>query len=119
MWRLLVLQRFHLRRRGRPHRRFKPISIRDGLKAYADLREGVIRLIVIKGGTEAEERSRAFRRSLYTGEDVEEGAVLTRENVRVVRPGFGLQPKHLDAVLGRRTARAAAAGTPVTWDLLV
>ena len=73
---------------------------------------------VTYGGTKAEENSRAFRRSLYVAVDVPAGTVLTRENVRIVRPGFGLPPKHLEAVLGRRVARAAAAGTPVTWDLL-
>ncbi len=73
---------------------------------------------VTYGGTKAEENSRAFRRSLYVAVDVPAGTVLSRENVRIVRPGFGLPPKHLEAVLGRRVARAAAAGTPVTWDLL-
>jgi sialic acid synthase SpsE len=70
------------------------------------------------GGTKAEENSRAFRRSLYVTIDLDEGAVLSRENVRIVRPGFGLAPKHLESVLGRRLVRSAAAGTPVSWDLL-
>lgn len=73
---------------------------------------------VCYGGTRAEEASRAFRRSLYVARDMVAGEVVSRDNVRIVRPGFGLAPKHLDAVLGRRVARAAIAGTPVTWDLL-
>ncbi len=73
---------------------------------------------VIYGGTKAEEKSRAFRRSLYISSDLDRDAILSRENVRIVRPGFGLAPKHLEAVLGRRVARPVPAGTPVTWDLL-
>jgi pseudaminic acid synthase len=74
---------------------------------------------VTYGGTHAEEKSRAFRRSLYVAADVPQGTVLTTENVRIVRPGFGLAPQHLDAVLGRRIARASSAGTPLSWDLLI
>ncbi len=73
---------------------------------------------VTYGGTRAEDKSRAFRRSLYVGRDIAAGTLLTRDNVRIVRPGFGLPPKHLEAVLGRRVARDAPAGTPLSWDLL-
>lgn len=70
------------------------------------------------GPTQAEERSLAFRRSLYIGTDLLAGDVLTLQNVRCVRPGFGLEPKHLETVLGMRVRRDAPAGTPLTWDLL-
>ena len=71
---------------------------------------------VTYGGTAAEAKSRAFRRSLYVARDVAEGDVLTPENVRIVRPGFGLPPKFYDPILGRRAARPMTAGTPVDWD---
>jgi pseudaminic acid synthase len=58
------------------------------------------------------------RRSLYVVADVGAGEPLTRANVRSIRPGFGLAPKHLPAVLGRRAARALARGTPLTWEHL-
>ncbi|MDB5958291.1 pseudaminic acid synthase [Ramlibacter sp.] len=70
------------------------------------------------GPTEAEIKSLAFRRSLYIAADLEAGAVLTRENLRSVRPGFGLPPKYLQTLLGKRVARAVRAGTPMSWDLL-
>lgn len=73
---------------------------------------------VTYGGTKAEEKSRAFRRSLYLGKNLTAGTVLTHDNVRIVRPGFGLPPKHFEAVLGRRLARDASVGTPLSWDLL-
>lgn len=70
------------------------------------------------GGTKAEEGSRQFRRSLYVAQDMEEGAVFTRENLRSVRPGFGLPPKFLDVLLGKRVNRAVAKGTPADWELI-
>ena len=73
---------------------------------------------VTYGGTAAEDKSRAFRRSIYIARDLQAGDILTVKNVRVVRPGFGLAPKFLGMVLGRRLSVAVAAGTPVTWDLL-
>ncbi|WP_309090539.1 pseudaminic acid synthase [Phenylobacterium sp.] len=70
------------------------------------------------GPTPAEIKSLGFRRSLYIARDVKAGEVLTPEKVRVVRPGFGLPPKFLESVIGRRASRDAPAGTPVAWDLL-
>jgi pseudaminic acid synthase len=70
------------------------------------------------GPTEAEIKSLAFRRSLYVSSDLKAGDLLTERNVRRVRPGYGLAPKHLGAVLGRRVVRDVTAGTPVSWELL-
>lgn len=71
---------------------------------------------VTYGGTAAEDKSRAFRRSLYIARDVAAGEALTAENLRIVRPGFGLPPKFYDVMLGKRVNRALAAGTPLAWD---
>ncbi|HYF45092.1 MAG TPA: pseudaminic acid synthase [Acidimicrobiales bacterium] len=70
------------------------------------------------GPAERETASLAFRRSLFVIEDVAEGEVLTEANVRAIRPGDGLAPRHLDEVLGRRATRAIERGTPLDWDLL-
>ncbi|HEY1103893.1 MAG TPA: pseudaminic acid synthase [Burkholderiaceae bacterium] len=70
------------------------------------------------GGTAAEEKSKLFRRTLYIAQDIKAGEVLTAANLRIVRPGFGLPPKHYDTVLGKRINRDAPAGTPLSWDLL-
>ena len=59
-----------------------------------------------------------FRRSLYVVRDVAAGAPLTEDDVRSVRPGHGLAPHHLPAVLGRRAARALTRGEPLAWDML-
>ena len=59
-----------------------------------------------------------FRRSLYVVQDLQPGALLTPANVRSIRPGHGLAPRHLDAVLGRRVQQAVRRGTPLAWELL-
>lgn len=59
-----------------------------------------------------------FRRSLYVVEDIAAGEALSAVNVRSIRPGFGLAPKHLNAVIGRRARRDLKRGTPLGWDCL-
>lgn len=65
-----------------------------------------------------EAKSLAYRRSLYVTKDVKKGELLTSANIRAIRPGFGLAPKWLDTVLGRRAAADVKRGTPVSWDIL-
>lgn len=66
----------------------------------------------------AEEGSKVFRRSLYFVRDLKAGAVIGPEDVRRIRPGMGLAPKHLDAVMGRTVSTDVARGTPVGWEHL-
>jgi pseudaminic acid synthase len=70
------------------------------------------------GATEAEKKSIAFRRSLYVVQDVKAGGVLTKENVRSIRPGLGLATKYLDVVLGKNVSQDINRGTALTWDLI-
>lgn len=70
------------------------------------------------GPTAAERPSLQFRRSLYVARDMRAGEVFTPENLRIVRPGNGLAPKHCDEIIGRRVTRAADKGTAVSWDLV-
>jgi len=67
------------------------------------------------GGSEQEAKSRVFRRSLYVVKDVRQGEILSDANVRSIRPGFGLPPKHLKEVLGRKASRDLPRGTPLSW----
>ncbi len=70
------------------------------------------------GGTENDLRNRAFRRSLFVVADIAAGELLTADNVRSIRPGYGLEPKHYRSVLGKRARQAISRGTPLAWDLL-
>jgi pseudaminic acid synthase len=65
-----------------------------------------------------EAASLGFRRSLFVVQDMAAGEVFTPDNVRSIRPGYGLHPRHLEEVLGRRAARAIARGTPLSWHLV-
>jgi N-acetylneuraminate synthase len=60
-----------------------------------------------------------FRRSLYFVKDLKAGDKITPEAIRSVRPGFGLAPKHLEYVLGRKLTCDVRANTPLTKDVLV
>lgn len=70
------------------------------------------------GPLEAERKSIQFRRSLYIVQDLPAGSVLSNENVRAIRPGYGLSPKYLDQILGRTLKIPVRRGTPVEWKLL-
>lgn len=71
------------------------------------------------GPTETEEKSKVFRRSLYIGANLKAGDVLTADNLRNVRPGFGLSTKYYDLVLGKTIKKDVEKGTPLSWDLLL
>ena len=68
--------------------------------------------------TEREESSKVFRRSLFVVRDMYAGEEFTEENVRSIRPGFGLHTRHLGEVLGRKAREDIAKGTPLSWDLI-
>jgi pseudaminic acid synthase len=70
------------------------------------------------GATASEEKGRERRRSIYVVRDISEGEAITTENIRRIRPGYGLAPRHYDNVLGRKTNIRIPKGTPLTWDML-
>ncbi len=70
------------------------------------------------GATDAEKKSLVFRRSLYVAEDMKAGDIFTEKNLRIVRPGNGLHPRHYEQMLGKKVARDLRKGTPVDWSVL-
>lgn len=73
---------------------------------------------VTYGPTDREKESLRFRRSLYAGRDIEAGGEFTKDNLRIVRPGFGLPPKYYDVILGKKAAKDLKKGSAITWDVL-
>lgn len=68
--------------------------------------------------TQAERPSLTFRRSIYVVKDMLEGETFSSDNIRTIRPGFGLKPKHMNHVLGKKASRPLKRGTPLSWDLI-
>lgn len=68
------------------------------------------------GLTESELRSRQFRRSIYISKKMIKGQVIGPEDIKVIRPGLGMEPKFYEKVLGLRVNADYEIGTPLSWD---
>ena len=84
-------------------------AIRIAEKALGEVHYGV---------SEQEAKSRVFRKSLFVVKDVKAGEAFTDENVRSIRPGYGLHPRHLKDTLGRCATRNIKRGTPLHMDMM-
>ena len=73
---------------------------------------------VFYGPTEDEMSSKRHRRSLYIAEDMKKGEILTKKNLRIVRPGLGLAPKYFDILIGKKVNKDVKKGTALNWELL-
>ena len=71
------------------------------------------------GPTEKEKKSMEHRRSIYAVENIKKGETFTAKNVRVIRPGHGMAPKHYEGLLGQRSPRSIEAGTPIKFELFL
>ena len=69
--------------------------------------------------TDTQKETMVFRRSLFAARDIQKGERFTNENVRVVRPGHGLHPRHFAMLMaGKRAAQDIPFGTPLTWEMV-
>ena len=84
-------------------------DVRQAEKAIGTVRYGV---------SEQEKSNYAFRRSVFCVKDIRKGEVLTKENIRIIRPGYGMAPKFYDEALGQRALRDIARGTPLQLDMI-
>ena len=71
------------------------------------------------GMKSSEQGSVKFRRSIYAVKDIKKGEQLTKENVKSIRPGFGLAPKYLDKILSSKSMCDISRGTPISLDLIL
>ena len=65
-----------------------------------------------------EQASTVFRRSLFAIKDIEPGEIITFENVRSIRPGYGIAPKHLKTMIGKKVTIAIKRGEPITKEFM-
>ena len=70
------------------------------------------------GATKQEKNSMVFRRSIFCVKDIEPGEVLTEENIRVIRPGYGMAPKYYEEILGQTALRKIERGTPMEHRMI-
>jgi pseudaminic acid synthase len=71
------------------------------------------------GRKSSEQGNVKFRRSIYAIKDIEKGEKLTKDNIKIIRPGFGLSPKHYEQVLGKIANCDIAYGLPLKWTDVV
>ncbi len=69
------------------------------------------------GCADQEKPNLAFRKSIFAAEDIQKGQKLTRENIRIIRPGYGLAPKYFSKILGQTALRDIRKGTPVQFEM--
>ena len=70
------------------------------------------------GVQEAETKSSLFKRSIYVAKNIRAGETLTRDHLKIIRPGLGLSPRYFDLVIGRQVKKDVSAGTPLSFDLI-
>lgn len=90
------------------------MQIEDFAQMVQDVRNA--RRLLKKSGyklTEGEKKSTVFRRSIFAVKDIKEGEIFTDDNLRVIRPGYGVPPKHLKELLGRKSRRFIPRGEPI------
>ena len=68
--------------------------------------------------TESKKKSREFSRSLFIVKDVKKGELISNENIRSIRPGFGLHPKFLSEIIGKEYISNQGKGTPISWNMI-
>ena len=68
--------------------------------------------------TTGKQKSREFSRSLFIVKDVKKGELISNENIRSIRPGYGLHPKFLYEIIGKEFSSNKEKGTPISWDMI-
>lgn len=84
-------------------------NIRQAEKAIGTVKYGV---------SKQEESNIVFRRSIFCTKDIKKGEKLTEENIRIIRPGYGLKPKYYYEVLGQHALRDIKRGTPLNFEMI-
>ncbi|WP_449599052.1 pseudaminic acid synthase [Paenibacillus sp. Marseille-Q9583] len=74
--------------------------------------------VISYGATDSEKDSRKLRRSIYASKAIKIGEQFSVDNIKIIRPGYGLPPKYFDRIIGRTAAVDIPKGTPINWDII-
>lgn len=69
-------------------------------------------------GTKEEQKSKQFRRSIFTSKAIKKGEIFSEKNIKIVRPGNGIKPKYFDEIIGKKANQSIDYATPLNWDLI-
>jgi pseudaminic acid synthase len=94
-----------------------PEELKELVKSVREAEKAIGKVQYSSGKRESE--NIVFRRSLFVVKDIKRGEKLTRENVRSIRPGYGLPPLSMSEVLEKRAKKDIKRGTPLSWDLVL
>lgn len=92
----------------------EPDEFRDMVRQVREVEKAMGK--VSYGVSEQEESNARFRRSLFVVEDIRAGEMLTPQNIRSIRPAYGIKPKHYNEVLGKRALHDLKRGTPLSFE---
>ncbi len=91
---------------------------REFKKMVEDIRTAELAMGKVKyGPSEREMANLKFRRSIFCSKDIKAGEIITNDNVKIIRPSFGLAPKYIDDVIGKKAKTDIAFGTPINWEM--
>ncbi len=65
-----------------------------------------------------EETNKVFRRSIFVVRDIKKGDFFTKENISIIRPRHGMEPKHYEEILGKKATKEIERGTPLEWNMI-
>ena len=73
---------------------------------------------IFYGATKNEKPYLKFRRSIYSSKNILKGEKFTKVNIKVVRPGYGIEPKFFDSILGKKSRQNIKFATPLKWKYI-
>ena len=94
----------------------EPVEFKEMVKAVRETEKAIGK--VVYGISENEKQNLIFRRSLFVVKDINAGERITHENVRSIRPGYGLAPRNMDKIISMRAKKNIKRGTPLSWELV-
>lgn len=84
-----------------------------------DVRQAEMAIGCVKyGPTRQEMGNLQFRRSIFCVKDIKKGEKITKDNVRIIRPGYGLVPKYYNEIMGQKALQDIRRGTPLQFDMI-